>query len=467
MNLNSKGNNMRFPIKGINLNSQSSSKNNKIKKASKFDIKRYKVLNSFLNRRIRFKNISENNDYSTINTASQKSKNILYSKNDMPYIPSKEKKKGEINFIQLIKLLMNNKNNSINRSNTNQNIFIDSKISNDDPYKPKGYNFYKYSREHPELIKDSKRYLKIIQELNKKIDNIEKGKERSLSYNYLDNDNKSLNKLENDEINDNKMSLNKIKKLNNLKLNNNIATNNLKILPISKSYSGYSYTIDDNNILSSINTSNNNEILKTERENNKPGNNLFIHKDINNNKDINLLPLIYSSKLKNSLQEYKNNNINKFKLFNKKDYNSSDIFNLKEDNFQFKTPKDYLVKNNYMPLNNISDTKTSISEVGWSPNNSKIHSRICIPSVEFNILCPSLKNISPTKKDIDLLNKNNTYKSKIMSEFIDMCKPGDSELRKDYKDKLNSNKNYFHRINYCSSYYDMHHEYKDLIYDAF
>ena len=120
-----------------------------------------------------------------------------------------------------------------------------------------------------------------------------------------------------------------------------------------------------------------------------------------------------------------------------------------------------------MHLKKYSGKKTNINEVGWSPNNSKIHSRISISSVAFNILCPNLKNISPMKKDIDILNNNNVYKSNLMSEFIDMCKPGDSELRKEYKDKLNANKNIFHRINYCSSYNDMHHYIKDLIIDSF
>ena len=87
--------------------------------------------------------------------------------------------------------------------------------------------------------------------------------------------------------------------------------------------------------------------------------------------------------------------------------------------------------------------------------------------MSFNILCPNLKNISPTKKDIDIINNNNSFKSNLMSEFVDMCKPGDSELRKEYQDKLNANKNIFHRKNYCSSLYDLHHEYKDLILDVF
>ena len=72
--------------------------------------------------------------------------------------------------------------------------------------------------------------------------------------------------------------------------------------------------------------------------------------------------------------------------------------------------------------------KTNINNVGWFPKELKNKSRISVSSVGFNILCPDIKNISPTKKDIDTLNKNNTYKANLMSEFVDKCKPGDTEL---------------------------------------
>ena len=465
MSLNNKGIYPRFQ-KGMNFNSKSSSKNNKSNKSSKFDIKKYKVLNSFLNKRVKFKKINEYNDYNTMSTVPPKKSNILYNKDDMPYIPSKEKQKGELNFIKLIKSLMNNNQHDINKSNSKQRILFNPKISNDEPYKPKGYNYYRYSREHPELINDSKRYMKIIHDLNKKEDEDTKvEKERCLSYNNFNSENKYINQFENNDNKINKISLNKTKIINNIKLNNNLESNSKKILPYSKSFSKYDYTLSDNNLINSINTINDN--IKTERLNLNPNFNSVDNEDINNNKERKLFPLIKSSEVTNSLINYQKYKINKAKIFSKKDYNKSDIFNLKEDIFPHDNSKQILLKNNYAPLNKFSDKKTSINEVGWSPNNEKVHSRISISSVAFNILCPNLKNISPMKKDVDKLNNNNSYKSNLMSEFIDMSKPGDSELRKEYQDKLNYNKNIFHRKNYCSYYHDMHHEYKDLIIEPF
>ena len=84
-------------------------------------------------------------------------------------------------------------------------------------------------------------------------------------------------------------------------------------------------------------------------------------------------------------------------------------------------------------------------------------------SVAFIIISPGLKNTSPMKKDIDLLNKNNFEKPPLMSEYVDISKPGDTPIRQDYYDKLNENKNVFHKKNYCAAYSDLHHEYKDLI----
>ena len=89
----------------------------------------------------------------------------------MPYIPSKEKQKAELNFIQLIKSLMNSKTINSNKANSKQNLIFEAKTSNEDPYKPKGYNFFRYSREHPELINDNKQYMQILQDINKKEEN--------------------------------------------------------------------------------------------------------------------------------------------------------------------------------------------------------------------------------------------------------------------------------------------------------
>jgi hypothetical protein len=443
---------MKFPNKPIKFNSKSSSKNYKTKNNSKYDIKKYKILNSFINRNIKFKfkKPKEKKEYNTLNTTPPKSKEILFSKNDMPYIPSKERQKGEANFIQLIKILMNSKQKNSNKSNNKQNILFNKNTSIEDPYKPKGYNYYRYSREHPDLIYDNKTYIKTIQEsYNEKGNQEKKFNERCLSYSNIEYN------YDDDKYN-NKISLNK---LNNIKLDNNIETNNVKVMPTSKSCTRYAYTINDNNILNS----NNNFNSFSDRINIKTNDNNKDNKNDSNNEIMNSLPIINSTEIRNSFQNYKINKINKKKYLTKKDYRQSDIFNLKKNSYS----ENYLFNNNCISLKNYVDRKTSINEVGWSPRISNNISRISVSSVAFNILSPDLKNISPMKKDIDLLNNNNNYKSNLMSEFVDMCKPGDTELRKEYKDKLNANRNIFHRNNYCSAYNDMHHGYKDLILDAF
>ena len=443
---------MRFDIKPIKINYKSFSKKDKSKGHSKYDIKKYKILNSFINRNLKFKKLKEQNESKTISTIPPKSKDIFNYKNDMPYIPSKEKQKCETNFIQLIKTLMKYKQKNINKINNKQKQIVDNTFSIEDPYKPKGYNYYRYSREHPELSYDNKTYMKTIQDINKQLENQEKSiKERCLSYNNME--------YNIDDKYNNKISLNKLN--NNTKSNKNSDNNNIKIINNSKSCTRYASNIIENNCFNSINNLNNYGKLKIDII--KANDNNQDNKDDMNNTNCYSLPIINSTEINNSFKNYENNKINKKKFLVRNYYNQSDIFNLKK----ISDSEQYLFKNKNLSPNNFAERKTSIIEVGWSPKLSKNHSRISIPSVAFNILCPNYKNISPTKKDIDLLNNNNIYKSNLMSEFVDMCKPGDSELRKEFKDKLNSNKNIFHRNNYCSAYNDMHHGYKDLILQAF
>ena len=54
-----------------------------------------------------------------------------------------------------------------------------------------------------------------------------------------------------------------------------------------------------------------------------------------------------------------------------------------------------------------------------------------------------------------------------MSEYLDLCKPGELNLRQDFSDKMNDNINVFHKKNYCAAYGDLHHEYKDLVDNMF
>ena len=348
-------------------------------------------------------------------------------KSQMPYIPNKERQKAETNFINLINALVNSK-----KTNANDNFFLNKK-PNDIPYKPKGYNYYEYIRMHPIIINEDENneYSKIINGLQKKIETEKDNNIIQINKNY-----KNLNGLPLD------------KKDINIPLTEENEKN--KINPIlSKSYKH----------LNTINNNNNYEgddIFKNERKVHKTidyEDNTSRRKIINN-----IFPNI------NDRPINKNNNYNN----KQKDYKQSDIFYLINDNLsKNKSSEQYLFKKNYMPPKIENEKKTSIIEIGWLPNFKSNKSRIGCSSVAFNIISPGLKNTSPMKKDIDLLNKNNFEKPPLMSEYVDISKPGDTPQRQDYYDKLNENKNVFHKKNYCAAYNDLHHEYKDLINNAF
>jgi hypothetical protein len=159
---------------------------------------------------------------------------------------------------------------------------------------------------------------------------------------------------------------------------------------------------------------------------------------------------------------------NNYSTRNQKDYRKSDIFNLINDDLsRNKSSEKYLFKKSYMPQIIENDKKTSIIRAGWSPKSTKNKSRIGVPSVSFNILNPEVKNFSPIKKEIDSMNNNNFEKPPLMSEYTNMCKPGDSNVRKEFLDEIKNNQNIYHRKNYCAAYCDLYNEYKDLINDMF
>jgi hypothetical protein len=438
---------------------KSLSNSNRPKINSNYDLKRYKMLNH-INKKIKFKKLNH-----ILNTVKNRHQDeIKYIKNDMPYIPSIEKQKSEINFINLVKALSKSTSKEKINNDSKENIFNINK-SVEDPYKPRGYDYFSYSREHPELILDNKNYLKIIYDLNLKSNvndqNNNCNNERYLSHKDGIN-HEYINKYDNDKI-----SLIREKK------SNNQLERKDKVMPNCKSCEKYIYTLN-NNYYDKID--NYHETLKSKRKFNSiniNNNNLESYNKVNKNNSNNettIFPLIHSANFgdSNSTENNVSNKFNGIKFLTNNDYTKSDIFNLKDDNLsKIKTSEKYLYKKNYKPLSIDLQKKTNISNVGWFPKELKNKSRISISSVEFNILCPNIKNISPTKKDIDTLNKNNTYKANLMSEFVDKCKPGDTELRKDYNNTLNQNKNIFHRKNYCASYNDLHHEYKDLILDLF
>ena len=335
----------------------------------------------------------------------------------MAYIPDIERKKPESNFINLIQNLVNYSRKK-NTQLINNNIF--NKNQKQIPYKPKGYNYYEYIRNNPIIINDDDDniYSKIVNDLQK---------------------NAQINKYNNNEISKSHKNLNKlIKNKHNFKISSIGENDSINENPIENTHQ-YLNTID-------YNIDNYEDYSKSERR---------YHKTIDNDehyKTKKLLPIINNKK---------NNK-------NQKDYRQSDIFYLINNNLsKNKSSEKYLFKENYAPTKLENIKKTKLNEVGWSPKGEKNKSRIGCSSVAFNILSPNFKNFSPMKKDIDLFNKNNFEKAPLMSEYVDMCKPGDINLREDFSEKLNKNKNIFHKKDYCAAYYDLHHEYKDLVDNVF
>ena len=351
-------------------------------------------------------NLIKNQDPNLISDKINKLKSYL------PYIPNKDRQKAEDNFIDLIKAIVDSRNS---KQKFVQNISV--KNNENERYRPRGYGYFEFIREHPVIIKDldQNAYSKIIHDINKNIDNKKEDK-------------KENNAVKNEDIKENTLS-----KKNNL-TEANLFENKIR----------YFQTQINNNNERLKNNILNKSILKIQiNDNNK-------EKIILENNSQNYLPIISESKTK------------------PKDYHKSDIFYLINDSLsKEKTSEKYLFKPNYSPRKLENEKKTNINEVGWTPKLEKNKSRIGCSSVAFNIINPSLQCLSPMKKDIDKINKNNFEKAPLISDYIDMCKPGDTGLRKDFSDLLEENKNAFHRKNYCASYSDLHHEYKDLVNNAF
>jgi hypothetical protein len=367
-------------------------------------------------------------------------------KDKMSYIPDIERKKSESDFISLINALVNTQQK---RHNTCNNIFIKSK--KDIPYKPKGYDYFEYIHQHPTLISedDDNLYSKIVNDLkmHPESDNYRYNhKDQPITLNRLIKNKKMLNDSSSEE-NNKKIQLKPIisqshKFMHKLDFSNG---NNKKL------------NIDSKNDFSDIEE--NNKISKSDRLNYKT-----IDYNITPNKYV--FPIINNLKELHFKERLINNNSNSTR--NQKDYRKSDIFNLINDDLsKNKSSEKYLFKKNYMPQIIENDKKTSIVRVGWSPKSTKNKSRIGVSSVSFNILNPEVKNFSPIKKEIDSMNNNNFEKPPLMSEYKNMCKPGDSCVRKDFLDEIKNNQNIYHRKNYCAAYCDLHNEYKDLINDMF
>ena len=428
----------------------------RLQSRSKLDKRQDRYSNS-----IKKDNNNRQNDYNTIdNSYSVRRINILQpktplnndlnniSRDKMSYIPDIERKKAESNFINLVNSLVHRKRNE---RNIYDNIFLKSQKS--EPYKPKGYNYYEYIREHPIIINEDEDniYSKAVNDLQK---NPEIGKniynkENPIKLNKLVNNKNTLN-ISSTEENNKKIKLNPImtrsqKYLHNIEISHN--NENSKLDSIND------INISETNKLSISNKFNNNTIDN-------------IDNNIHYIKKNNILPSINSIKEKIYNEEFLNNSNSHHR--NQKDYKQSDIFYLKNDDLsKDKSSEQYLFKKNYMPQIVDNESKNNLLEFGWKPKTIKNKSRIGVSSVPFNILSPSLRGLSPIKKEIDSMNKNNFEKAPIMSEYLDLCKPGELNLRQDFSDKMNDNINVFHRKNYCAAYGDLHHEYKDLVDNMF
>ena len=341
----------------------------------------------------------------------------------MSFIPNIERQKAETNFIKLINALVNSRKNDKNK-NKYKNYINDSKKNI--PYKPKGYKYYEYIRENPTIIKndDDNEYSKVI-------NNLKRDSEIDDPYK------KDFNKCYK-SFNVNKLTKARTK-LNVSPIDDKMKTK-IKLNPIIKNHYENLHTISVYNDI-------NNYIPKSDR--------------------LNYMSLNCSDSTKNynTLTNRNDNMYSKNNNNKQKDYKQSDIFNLINDNLsKNKSSEKYLFNKNYYPQ---TIEKTSINDIGWSPKGQNYKSRINCSSVPFNILSPNLRSITQIKKDIDVLNHNNFDKIHLMSEFIDMCKPGEINLREEFNDKLNENKNIFHKKNYCAAYSDLHHEYKDLVNEEF
>lgn len=426
----------------------------RLQSRSKLDKRQYRYSNS-----TKKDNYNRQNDYNTIdNSYSVRKVNLLQpktplnndlnniSRDKMSYIPDIERKKAESNFINLINSLVHRKRNE---PNIYDNIFLKSQKS--EPYKPKGYNYYEYIREHPVIINDDNddMYFKALNDLQKnpEIDKNVYNREKSIHLNKLINNKNPLN-ISSTEENNRKIKLNPIMTKSQKYVHSKEISNN------------------DNPKLDSMNDINISEVNKLSQSERFDYNTIDSTNNIHYKKNNNMLPSINNIKEKIYNEEFLNNSNNHNKK--QKDYKQSDIFYLKNDDLsKDKSSEQYLFKKNYIPQIVENENKNILLELGWKPKTIKNKSRIGVSSVAFNILSPSYRGLSPIKKEIDSMNKNNFEKAPIMSEYLDLCKPGELNLRQDFSDKMNDNINVFHKKNYCAAYGDLHHEYKDLVDNMF
>ena len=151
---------------------------------------------------------------------------------------------------------------------------------------------------------------------------------------------------------------------------------------------------------------------------------------------------------------------------NKKYYQNSDIFHLKNDieNIKKSGEKSYFKKYD----NSLKYTTARESNSEWDPKilkpNLMNHS-----STQYNILNPSQKNNSKTKNEIqnecNKINPNEcfTNKQKSLCEFIDLSRVSAPNVNNNYIRIMKINpRACYKRNNFCSEYYDIYGQYKNI-----
>ena len=151
---------------------------------------------------------------------------------------------------------------------------------------------------------------------------------------------------------------------------------------------------------------------------------------------------------------------------NKKYYQNSDIFHLKNDieNIKKSGEKSYFKEYD----NRFKYTSARESHSEWDPKilkpNLMNHS-----STQYNILNPSQKNNSKTKTEIknecNKINPNEcfTNKQKSLCEFIDLSRVSAPNVNYNYIRIMKINpRACYKRNNFCSEYYDIYDQYKNL-----
>ena len=151
---------------------------------------------------------------------------------------------------------------------------------------------------------------------------------------------------------------------------------------------------------------------------------------------------------------------------NKKYYQNSDIFHLKNDIENIKKSGEKSYFKNYD--NSLRYTSARESNSEWDPKilkpNLMNHS-----SIKYNILNPSQKNNSKTKIEIKnecnkmYPNESYTNKQKSLCEFIDLSRVSAPNVNNNYIRIMKINPRACHRRNdFCTEYYDIHSQYKNI-----